>query len=134
MPMAGSGGGPGSIAPMLAVSAKELPPDLGAWTTEFKWDGMRCCLAIHRGQVRAWSRVGKDITGRFPELSAIGSLAVPSLILDGELVALSGGRPDFGQLQRRIHTRPGPELLTAVPVTMIAFDLLQVGVRSLTGN
>lgn len=135
MPAAGSSAGPGYIAPMLATSAKDLPPDLDSWTAEFKWDGIRCCLAIHRGQVRAWSRAGHDITSRYPELAAIGALPVPSLVLDSEIVALSGDRPDFGLLQRRMHvTRPGPELLAAVPVTLIAFDLLQVGRKMLTGN
>jgi bifunctional non-homologous end joining protein LigD len=38
-------------------------------------------------------------------------------------------------LQRRMHvTRPSPELLTSAPVTLIAFDLLQIGTRKLTGN
>lgn len=134
MPAAG-GAGPQFIAPMLATLAKELPVDLDAWTAEFKWDGMRACVAVHRGQVRAWSRTGHDITSRHPELTSIGALPVPSLVLDGEIVALNNGRPDFGLLQRRMHIiRPGRELLAAVPVTFIAFDLLQVGTKLLTGN
>jgi hypothetical protein len=28
------------VAPILAASARELLSDLGAWTAEFKWDGM----------------------------------------------------------------------------------------------
>jgi bifunctional non-homologous end joining protein LigD len=56
-------------------------------------------------------------------------------VLDGEIVALREDRPDFGLLQRRMHaTRPGRELLTAVPVTLVAFHLLQVGGRRITGN
>ena len=111
-------GGPGFIPPMLATAAQSLPPDLDDWITEFKWDGMRCCLTVHRGRVRAWSRAGNDITSRFPELAAIGQLSGPSKILDGELVVIAGGRPDFGMLQRRMHvTRPGPSLLASAPVT-----------------
>jgi len=132
---AGGGASPGFIAPMLAASARDLPVDLDAWAAEFKWDGMRCILAAHRGQVRAWSRTGQDVTSRYPELAAIGSLSIPSLVLDGELVALDGGRPDFGMLQRRMYlARPGRDLLAAVPVTLVAFDLLQVGTRKLADN
>jgi bifunctional non-homologous end joining protein LigD len=134
MAASGSGEGPGFVAPMLATPAKSLPPDTGSWVVEFKWDGMRCCVAVHRGRVRAWSRTGSDITARFPELAVLGTLTGPSLLLDGELVVLSDGRPDFGMLQRRMHTRPGAGLLAAVPVTLVAFDLLWVGSRTLTGN
>ena len=51
-----------------------------------------------------------------------------TLVLDGEIVALSGPRPDFTLLQRRMRTgRPGAELLAAVPVTLIVFDVLRSG-------
>jgi bifunctional non-homologous end joining protein LigD len=120
---------------MLATPAKDLPAALDGWTAEFKWDGMRACVAVHRGQVRAWSRAGHDITSRYPELGPISALPVPSLMLDGEIVALSGGRPDFALLQRRMHvSRPDRELLAAVPVTFIAIDLLRAGARPVTGN
>jgi bifunctional non-homologous end joining protein LigD len=41
---------------------------------------------------------------------------------------LSGPRPDFTVLQRRMRTgRPGTGLLAAVPVTLIIFDVLRSG-------
>jgi bifunctional non-homologous end joining protein LigD len=123
------------MLPMLASPAGNLPPRLDDWAAEFKWDGMRAIVAVHRGAVRAWSRTGSDITGRYPELAAIAPARGPTLILDGEIVALHGSRPDFSELQRRMHTpRPRATLLAAVPVTFIAFDLLQAGTRTLTGN
>ena len=58
-----------------------------------------------------------------------------ALVLDGEIVALSGPRPDFTVLQRRMRaTRPGAALLAAVPVTLIIFDVLRSGSEDLAGR
>lgn len=51
-----------------------------------------------------------------------------TVVLDGEIVALSGPRPDFTALQRRMTAgRPGAGLLAAVPVMLIVFDVLRSG-------
>ena len=58
-----------------------------------------------------------------------------SLVLDGEIVAWSGPRPDFTVLQRRMRaSRPGAGLLAAVPVTLIIFDVLRSGREDLAGR
>ena len=56
------------------------------------------------------------------------------MILDGEIVALRGGRPDFGALQSRMHVRRPPARLTGeTPVQLYLFDLLHHGPASLPG-
>ena len=110
MPGQAASESPGFIAPMLATAAAGLPADAAEFVAEVKWDGLRACIAIADGRVRAWSRTGRDITTAYPEL---GVLAVTAgrrtLVLDGEIVALSGPRPDFSALQRRMTARPpGP--------------------------
>jgi bifunctional non-homologous end joining protein LigD len=129
-------GEPGFIAPMLATATADLPAGLDGWSCEFKFDGMRAIVGLHRGRTRIWSRTGHDVTSSFPELAAFSeSLGPRALILDGELIALSGTRTDSGLLQRRMHvTRPGPELLAGIRVMFVAFDVLQAGPRSLTGS
>jgi len=52
---------------------------------------------------------------------------------EGVMIAPQSARPDFGMLQRRMPW-PSPPLLALAPVTLIAFDLLQIGTRKLTGN
>ena len=64
---------PPFVAPMLATPAPELPPDADQWTAEVKWDGMRAIAAVAGGQVRIWSRAGRDVTAAYPELAALGS-------------------------------------------------------------
>jgi len=112
---------------MLATTG-HLPQGEG-WAYEVKWDGVRALIAVEGGHVRATSRAGNDITAAYPELA---SLATPDALLDGELVALVNGLPDFGALQSRMHVRsPSPALVAATPVAFLAFDLLHLQDRSL---
>ena len=44
----------------------------------------------------------------YPELGVLAGRVSTPVILDGEIVALRGGRPDFGLLQSRMHVQePG---------------------------
>lgn len=103
---------------------------------EVKWNGQRACVIVAGGRVRAWSRTGRDIAAAYPELRTLAATAGQrTLILDGEVVALAGPRPDFTLLQRRMRTRqPGIGLLAVVPVTLIVFDVLRSGCNPLTGS
>lgn len=80
--------------------------------------------------MKLFSRNGNDISASFPDVAAALSdtTAGRSVTLDGELVALdSGGRPDFGLLQRRMHVaRPSAALLRSTPVTYFVFDVLDI--------
>jgi len=121
---------------MLATAVAGLPPDAAGFVAEVKWDGLRACFAVAGGQIRAWSRSGRDITAAYPELGALTAAARHrTLVLDGEIVALSGPRQDFTALQRRMTaSRPGGRLLAAVPVTLIVFDVLRSGRDHLAGS
>jgi bifunctional non-homologous end joining protein LigD len=129
MPGQAAGESPGFIAPMLATAVAGLPPAAAEFVAQVKWDGLRACIAVDGGRVRAWSRTGRDITAAYPELGTLAATAGRrTMVLDGEIVALSGPRPDFAALQRRMAAgRPGAGLLAAVPVTLIVFDVLRSG-------
>jgi bifunctional non-homologous end joining protein LigD len=76
------------------------------------------------------------VTAVYPELGALAAAAGRrTLVRHGEIVALSGPRPDFTALQRRMTAgRPGGGLLAAVPVTLIVFDVLRSGRDHLAGR
>jgi len=116
-----------ALSPMLASTAPLPTGD--RWAYEIKWDGVRALVAVEDGSVRAVSRRGNEITGGYPELGALlKTLMKKAVLLDGELVALKNGVPDFGALQRRMHVRsPSADLVAATPVTFVPFDVLQVG-------
>ncbi len=115
-------------SPMKAVSGT-LPHDDEAWGYEIKWDGMRILVAIDGG-LRGLSATGRDVTGRFPELAPLGdSLSGHRVGLDGEVVALRDGRPDFGRLQHRMHIANPAEAARRAreePLVYLAFDLLHL--------
>ena len=119
---------PRDLRPMLAT-AGALPPDDPAWAYEVKWDGVRVLAAVADGRVVLTSRAGNDVTGGYPELTALADTVTAPVLLDGEVVALSdSGVPDFGRLQSRMHVRaPSAALRASTPVTFVVFDLLHVG-------
>jgi bifunctional non-homologous end joining protein LigD len=104
------------------------------WLLERKLDGERCVASKDGGEVRLESRTGKDLTGRYPEVSAaISAQRVRRLLIDGEVVAYDGEQTSFSRLQQRLGvSRPAPELVTAYPVVYCVFDVLEVDGEDLT--
>src|SRR3990172_3178059 len=91
-----------TIHPMLAKSSP--PFDSENHTFELKWDGTRCIAFLDRDNVRLQNRRLLDITYRYPEFQELNKkLNVKSAALDGEIVVLENGRPDFERLQQRQH-------------------------------
>lgn len=113
-----------------------VPPVGDQWSIEWKFDGQRAQLDTTCGEVVVFSRNGADVSATFPELAAVrDTVGGRSVVLDGEIVALdSEGRPSFTRLQRRWpqQRRPRADLLRAVPVQLMAFDVLAVDGRDLT--
>ena len=103
--------------------------DSGDWIVEWKWDGIRAQLIRRGGRTFLWSRGQELLSGRFPEVEAIGALLPEGTAIDGELVPWADGRPlPFSQLQRRIGRKNlGQELLDQVPVALVVYDLLEHG-------
>jgi len=96
--------------------------------------GRRACgAAVEDSGVRLWGREGADYTGRYPELEVLRELP-PGTMLDGELVVVRDGRPDFHALMSRHSRRPGRLPFFAEPATYVVFDLLYLGGRSLVGR
>jgi len=123
---------PASLAPMLALPGSPPTGRLAEWAVEMKWDGVRALAFIEDGSIRLMSRTGKDISRTYPEVSGPPS-SPAQLLLDGEIVAFADGRPDFEALQPRMHVSSADAALrlsSTIPVTYLAFDVLQLdGVR-----
>jgi bifunctional non-homologous end joining protein LigD len=128
------GGMPSLIKPMLARLHPGLPADDDRYGWEFKWDGVRAVGYASGGRLRLLSRNGNDMTASYPELSVLAERVTVPVIVDGEVIAICGGRPDFARLQSRMHVRrPAGRLLSAVPVQLYLFDLLQADGELLLG-
>ena len=114
--------------PMLAGTAP-APFSGDDWLFEIKWDGVRAIAAT--GKIFSLrSRNDIDLTGQFPELAELNNLA-PGTILDGEIVVMSGGKPDMQDLLSRLQGKQPRS--GAAPVTYIVFDILERDGKDLTG-
>ncbi len=114
--------------PMLAGTAP-APFSDDNWLFEIKWDGIRAIATVGT-DVSLMSRNGIELAGQFPELGELATLA-PGTVLDGEIVVMSGGKPDMqGLLPRLQAVTPVPR---KAPVTYIVFDILAYGGEDLTG-
>src|SRR5438309_8901816 len=115
---------PGWISPMLATLTYRRFSDPN-WLFELKFDGERC-LAFRNGtSVNLFSRNQKLLNNTYPEIAeAIGSQALDSFIVDGEIVAFDGDVTSFSRLQRRMQiTDPVAARLTGVEVFYYIFDV-----------
>ncbi len=123
------------MRPMLASRGTSVPPG-PEWVHEVKWDGMRVLADVRDGVLRVWSRNENDVTMSFPELGGL-STQRHDMLLDGEVVAFAGGAPTFAALADRMHVRSASKaqaLSRSNPVTLIAFDVLRIDGRDLTGD
>ncbi len=130
----------GPVAVELAKPVRDLPAAgalPGGCRYEPKWDGYRLVVVRDRSGTRLWSKQGRDLTDRFPDVAAAALAQVPAgTVLDGEVVVWNGERLDFGLLQRRMVTAPGRMAAQAAahPASYVAFDLLASGGEDLRGR
>ncbi len=121
---------PTFVRPMLARPAE--PFDSPEHLFEVKWDGMRALVFAEGQSHRIVSRRGNDLTEQFPELASLAELP-PGTALDGELVVLRAGRPEFALLATRHQVRAVQRirlLARTTPAVLVAFDLLYCDYRS----
>lgn len=117
---------------MLAQLERE-PFDSPEHLFEIKWDGIRALAFVEEGGYRLLSRNENDLAPRYPELEVLRALA-PGAILDGEIVVLVDGRPDFHAVLRREQARGRLKvrgLARAAAALYVVFDLPYLGGRSL---
>ncbi|TKV56851.1 ATP-dependent DNA ligase [Nakamurella flava] len=134
---------PEDLLPMLA--APTGPTDTSpsgvlhedGWRFEGKWDGIRALAWVGPDGLRLISRVGNDFTAAYPELAELSELMDGhTAVLDGEIVALDGGRSSFARLQQRMNLQGSAAIAKAVrdvPVEFWLFDVLWLdGISLLT--
>jgi len=93
---------------------------------EYKYDGVRAQIHKQSEEVRIYSRRLEDITASFPEVASSIRRTKGDIVLDGEIVPFSEGRPlPFQLLQRRLRRLERfDDAVRKAPVTYFAFDIL----------
>jgi ATP-dependent DNA ligase len=120
---------------MLAKAVYEVPRDPGL-RYEPKWDGFRCVVFRDGDEVELGSRNDRPLTRYFPELPPALRAALPErCVVDGEIVVVTGEGLDFDALQQRIHPAASriDRLAAETPASFVAFDLIALGDRDLSG-
>jgi bifunctional non-homologous end joining protein LigD len=112
--------------PQLATLVDDVPAGNG-WMHEIKFDGYRAIIAAKGGDVRVYTRSGKDWTDKFaPLVEAIATLDLPPCLIDGEIIAVDGsGNPDFSALQQVLKRGHGAQG-AGDALQFHAFDLLDL--------
>jgi len=124
---------PFTLEPMYASVGTGIPGE--GWTFEPKYDGIRVLAYATPNEVRLMTRNGKDKAQQFPEIVAslkkLSAQTKRSLVLDGEIVALTDGEPArFQELQSRMHVKESHMIerhSTSTPAALILFDILVDG-------
>ena len=123
-----------NISPMLLHEVKE-PFDDNDYIYELKLDGIRCIAYIEPKSVALQNKRFKELTPIYPELSDICKCVKKRVILDGELVVLTDGKPDFYALQRRSLMTDSFRISLAAKknhVQFAAYDILYCDGKDLT--
>jgi ATP-dependent DNA ligase len=124
------------VRPMLATAARDVPRAPGL-AYEPKWDGFRCVVFRDGAEVELGSRNDRPLTRYFPELVELLLAALPQrCVVDGEIVVVTGDGLDFDTLQNRLHPAASRvrKLAAETPASFVAFDLLALGDRDLSGE
>jgi ATP-dependent DNA ligase len=118
---------------MEALLAAELPDGKG-WQFEPKWDGFRCLARRDGEEVMLTSKSGKPLARYFPEVvEMLLGTKDSDYLLDGELIIPVGDVLSFDALQLRLHPAESRvrKLAKETPAELMAFDLLELGGKSL---
>lgn len=116
------------IYPMEPVFRRKLPGEPGFFY-QVKWDGIRLLAFGEGGKIRLQGRGLLDKTELYPELKVLlQQVRGKSFILDGELIALEGGKPSFYSLMHRERAglKNAGAMARMIPVYYMVFDLLLV--------
>jgi DNA ligase 1 len=115
---------------MLATPAADLSDIARTMPAEFfvedKFDGIRAQAHVKDARVSIYSRTMDEITHRFPELVEPLRSLPADVVIDGEIVPAQGERIlPFSELQKRLGRKTiGKDLMSEVPVILVAYDLL----------
>jgi bifunctional non-homologous end joining protein LigD len=116
--------------PCLPRPAKQPPAGPG-WIHEIKHDGFRIIAYRSGGRVQLMTRAENNFASRFPLITAaIAALPVRSCVVDGEAIACDDNGLAVFELIR-YHRRPSSHRYQRRPISLCAFDLLELNGRDM---
>jgi bifunctional non-homologous end joining protein LigD len=118
------------IKPMEPILSQELLTD-SSYVYQVKWDGIRILAKIENGSVLLHTRHGNLRTEVYPEITRIltDKFAKKTLYLDGEIITIHKGRPDFFRVAKRDRMKNASKIhqsISKIPVSYVLFDILKM--------
>jgi len=115
-----------NIKPMLIGEMQEAfnSPD---YIYELKLDGERCVAYLDKEGTELRNKRNIKMLVKVPELSNIHKQVKQRCVLDGELIVIKDGKPDFYEIQRRSLMSNSFKIQlasTRLPASFTAFDIL----------
>ena len=102
--------------------------EMGLALCETKYDGIRCQIHKHNGEVTLFTRRLENITKAIPEIVEAIETAFPDsdFIVEGEIIATRNGEPlSFQHILRRVRRKYNiKETMENIPVELYLYDLL----------
>lgn len=115
------------IFPFEPIRSERVPVGPN-WVAQIKWDGVRMLVYFDGEEVRLWNRKRNDRSEQYPEFLDVRAYCrADSVILDGEMIALEGGKPSFHEIMKRDRLRTASKIglaVSRVPVTYMIFDIV----------
>jgi len=126
------------ISPMLVEQKKNVPSS-EKYHFEIKWDGIRTIVIVQDDEIKIYSKSGRDLSSKFPELvSDRKKILISNGIFDGELVCIDEqGRPLFHKVISRMHSTGETSILKASksnPVFCYLFDIINLDGKNVTSE
>ena len=118
-----------TLRPMLCSEGSTKLLESGSYLFEPKLDGIRALIEKSGTSINIINRRGKIVTYKYPEIVRNINLHAETVVLDGEIVILDGGRPNFYRIEERelISDPLRIEILSELhPATYYVFDILYV--------
>lgn len=125
-----------NIKPMLLSEIHE-PFDSPDYIFELKLDGIRCIIYNDENNIEIRNKRNMRLNSTYPELMDIHKQIKKRCILDGEIVLMNNGKPDFFELQKRsiMSNRTKIEFAASkLPVCFSAFDILYINNEQITNK
>ena len=117
----------------MLIGANGAAFDSDDFIFELKLDGIRCLAYLWDDGLELRNKRNKRLNTIYPELGAIYLQANTKCILDGELIVLKDGQPDFFEIQRRSLMSNALKIKIAaekLPVSFVAYDILYAGQKA----
>jgi bifunctional non-homologous end joining protein LigD len=116
------------IRPMEPVLVDQLPEQADD-LYQVKWDGVRIIANIGEGIVHLYTRNHRNRTATYPEVTRELSEQFDGrrVVLDGEMVAVRAGKPDFYELMKRDRLKSESKIAQSIhqiPVCYVVFDIV----------